>query len=189
MLTIGNNAMAARNEMLGDVANQVFLGNISTLRYNPGTEAVASVERRIKGTGTLSSTKAMHLASSAVLEPQAISGVGYGTITVSATALTADADAQYVLDLLAAGGSNDKLVFTVSSPLTLAGKLELVPESGTRVAAGTSWDVITVSTNAPAFTSALTKTPGYILTTTGNNVTGWTVTATASQLGTILLIR
>ncbi|MDA3799609.1 MAG: hypothetical protein PF692_11075 [Kiritimatiellae bacterium] len=189
MLTIGNNELPARNEMLGDAANQVILRNNSTLRYNPGSESVATVERHVKGHGTLSSTKAMHLAATAVLEPQSISGIGYGTNTVSATAFTADANAQYVLDLKATGGQNDALVFNVTSPLTLTGMLELVPESGERVAAGTSWDVITVSATATSFTSALTKTTGYILTTTGDDTTGWTVTATATSLGTLLIVR
>ncbi|MDA3797727.1 MAG: hypothetical protein PF692_01445 [Kiritimatiellae bacterium] len=189
MLTIGNNSMPARNEMLGDAANQVVLRNNSTLRYNPGAESVATVERHVKGHGTLNSTKAMSLAATAVLEPQSISGIGYGTNTVSATAFTADANAQYVLDLKATGGQNDALVFNVTSPLTLTGMLELVPESGERVAAGTSWDVITVSATATSFTSALTKTTGYILTTTGDDTTGWTVTATATSLGTLLIVR
>lgn len=189
MLTIGNASMPARNEMLGDPANRVILRNKSALRYNPGSEEVATCERHVVGTGKLSSTKALHLGANAVLEPLAIGGSGYGTNTVEATALTADAAVRYVLDLSASGEGNDGLVVNVSSPLTLSGLLELVPEAGERVAVGTSWDVIQVAPTATSFTSSLRKSPGFILTTSGDAETGWTVTATAAPLASMLIVR
>ena len=189
MLTIGNAAMPARNEMLGDGANQMILRNKSTLRYHAGAEDSATCERHVVGTGKLSSTKALHLGAGAVLEPLAISRSGYGTITVEASDLTADADARYVLDLSASGEGNDGLVVNVSSPLTLTGRLELVPEADERVAVGTSWDVIQVAPTATSFTSNLKKSPGFILTTTGDAETGWTVTATAAPLASMLIVR
>ena len=189
MLTIGNAAMPARNEMLGDGANQVILRNKSTLRYHAGAEDSATCERHVVGTGKLASTKALHLGADAVLEPLAISGSGYGTNIVEASALTADADTQYVLDLSASGEVNDGLVVNVSSPLTLTGRLELVPEADERVAVGTSWDVIQVAPTATSFTSNLKKSPGFILTTTGDAETGWTVTATAAPLASMLIVR
>ena len=189
MLTIGNATMPARNEMLGDPANRIVLRNKSTLRYHAGAEDSATCKRHVVGTGKLSSTKALHLGAGAVLEPLAISGTGYGTITVEASAVTADADARYVLDLSAAGDNQDRLAFTASAPLALAGTLDLVPEAGERIVIGTSWDVITVATNAPAFSCSVAKTSGFILTTTGNAETGWTVTATAAPLATTLIVR
>ncbi|NLE41532.1 MAG: hypothetical protein GX615_06835 [Lentisphaerae bacterium] len=189
MLTIGNAAMPARNEMLGDGANQVILRNKSTLRYHAGAEDSATCERHVVGTGKLASTKALHLEAGAVLEPLAISGSGYGTITVEASDLTADADARYVLDLSASGEGNDGLVVNVSSPLALTGQLELVPEANEQVAVGTSWDVIQVAPTATSFTSNLKKSPGFILTTTGDAETGWTVTATAAPLASMLIVR
>ncbi|MGI5868224.1 MAG: hypothetical protein ACOX9C_02090 [Kiritimatiellia bacterium] len=189
MLTIGSNAKPARNERLGDAANQVFLRNNSTLRYHCGAEASATVERHVKGTGKLTSTAALHLGANAVLDPLHISGSGHGTITVEAGAVTTDADAQYVLDLKASGEANDKLVFRTTSPLTLTGSLELVAESGERVAVGTSWDVITVPKEATAFTCAVAKTPGYVLKTTGDETTGWTVAATAISSSTVVIVR
>lgn len=189
MLTIGNAAMPARNEMLGDGANQVILRNKSTLRYHAGAEDSATCERHVVGTGKLASTKALHLEAGAVLEPLAISGSGYGTITVEASDLTADADARYVLDLSASGEGNDGLVVNVSSPLALTGQLELVPEADEQVAVGTSWDVIQVAPTATSFTSNLKKSPGFILTTTGDAKTGWTVTATAAPLASMLIVR
>lgn len=103
--------------------------------------------------------------------------------------MTADADARYVLDLSASGEGNDGLVVNVSSPLALTGQLELVPEADEQVAVGTSWDVIQVAPTATSFTSNLKKSPGFILTTTGDAETGWTVTATAAPLASMLIVR
>jgi hypothetical protein len=94
-----------------------------------------------------------------------------------------------VLDLSASGEGNDGLVVNVSSPLALTGQLELVPEADERVAVGTSWDVIQVAPTATSFTSNLKKSPGFILTTTGDAETGWTVTATAAPLASMLIVR
>lgn len=189
MLTVGNASRTARNEMLGDPANQVFLRNNSTLRYYAPTNLPAVVNRQIRGNGTLSSTKALYLASDAVVDPRNISGSGLGTININATALTADSSAQYALNVTPTNNVCDKLVVTVSSPLVLTGTLKLEPTSVAKISVGTSWPVISVATNATAFTCALKKSSGYILTTSGNATTGWTVTATAAPLNTILIVR
>lgn len=186
-LLIGSGTTPAENGMLGNAANRVILRNHSTLLYNAGTNESAAVARHVAGSGTLTSTKALHLAAGAMLDPQPLSGTGTGTISLAASALTTDDAARYRIHV-STNSASDRLSINVSSPLTLSGHLDLVPQDGAEAVAGARWTVISVATNATAFTSNLSKTPGYRLITAGDSGSGWTVSAERVTGGTLMTI-
>ncbi len=188
-LRLGSGATLGQDTMLGSPSNRVFLRNNATLFYNSGAAVPAVLARHVTGQGTVTASQGLHLHAVAVLEPQAISGEGFGTLTVSASALTAEAPARFALDLSTTNGVSDRIHFVVAAPLTLNGHLELTLLEDGALAPGARWNVLTVAPSATAFAHALSKSPGYRLETSGDASVGWTVSAQRISGGTLLQIQ
>lgn len=189
-----------QNGMLGNPSNRIFLRNNAIVNYraqNWGTPPAVDVERKFCGTGlvrtgdsTDNPTKfaPMRTTATAAFSPSGIDGTGFGTITLQAPSLTTDPGTAFEIDVAPDGSASDRIAITMASnDIVLNGTLAV--RSDAHVPTGTQFTVVTVANTAAGFTNALSKAPGYTMTTVGNAEDGWSVVLTKNLDGTLIIVQ
>lgn len=190
--------------VLGPATNRVVLRNRSFLTYTAFSwlsgNHTAVCNRWIVGNGTVRCSEreqatptdsqyyALALSALARIEPCSADETGYGTITFRAKSFSTDPATTFSLDVAPDGSANDAIaIATATNDIVLNGTLTV--RSPAHVPTGTQFTVLTVENTAAGFTNALSRVPGYSMTTVGDAENGWSVILTKNFDGTIFLIR
>lgn len=134
--------------------------------------------------------KALAFGADAVLAPASPSGSDFGTIAVSAAALTTDPATTFAVDWSTEEGATacDAFQFNATSALTLNGRVEVTPLPEAVIPVGERRAFATVAASAGTFTSKL-KSPGFVVKTEGDSENGWTLYLEKVPESTTILVR